>query len=250
MEKTFGLIGYPLGHSFSKKYFTEKFIRENIKHSTYELFEIKNISEITEVFKTKGLRGLNVTIPYKEKIIPWLDKLEPKAKEIDAVNVIKITQDGITEGFNADYYGFKTSLERWVGCLYGLRALILGTGGASKAVKKVLEDLDIPFLSVSRSKDKGNITYESLHNDPSLIQSFKLIINTTPLGMSPILNTCPDLPYHLLSPDNYLYDLVYNPSETLFMKKGAKMNAHVKNGYEMLALQAEKSWEIWNDPED
>jgi len=236
VRKVFGLIGYPLGHSFSKKYFAEKFIRENIEHSEYNLFEIKDISEIKNVFQTKGLRGLNVTIPYKEKIIPWLDKLELKAEEINAVNVVKITPDGTKIGFNADYYGFKTSL----------KALVLGTGGASKAVKKVLKDLDIPFLSVSRSKDKGNLTYESLHNDSSLVQTFKLIINTTPLGMSPKLDACPDIPYDFLGSNNYLYDLVYNPSETLFMKKGIKMNVHVKNGYEMLELQAEKSWEIWN----
>ncbi len=246
MQKIFGLIGYPLGHSFSKKYFTEKFKRENIDDARYELFELRDISEIEQVFKTPGLRGLNVTIPYKEKVIPYLDKLEPAALEINAVNVIKISGDGTKEGFNADYYGFRLSLERWLGCFHDVRALILGTGGASKAVKKVLNDLDITFLSVSRSKDKGDITYKSLFKDFSLIQTFKLIINTTPLGMSPETGNCPDIPYDLLTHAHYLYDLIYNPPETLFMKKGKARDAHVKNGHEMLVLQAEKSWEIWN----
>ncbi len=246
MQKVFGLIGYPLGHSFSKKYFTEKFKREKIKNAVYELFEISDISEIETVFKTKGLQGLNVTIPYKEKIIPYLDKLEPAALEINAVNVVKIADDGSKEGFNADYYGFKLSLERWLGCFHDIRALVLGTGGASKAVKKVLDDLNITCLSVSRSKVKGDITYESLFADLSLIQTFKLIINTTPLGMSPDTENYPDIPYSSLTSGHYLYDLIYNPPETLFMKKGKAMGAHVKNGYEMLVFQAEKSWEIWN----
>lgn len=246
MQRIFGLIGYPLGHSFSKKYFSEKFERGKIEDTKYELFEIKDISEVRNVFKTANLSGLNVTIPYKEKIIPYLDRLEYGVAEIGAVNVVKISGNGTKVGFNADYYGFKLSLDRWLSCSHGIQALVLGTGGASKAIRKVLEDLDIIYLSVSRSKNKGDVTYESLHRDPSLIQTFKLIINTTPLGMSPKTTIYPDLPYKLLGPGHYLYDLVYNPTETLFMKKGKKMGAHVKNGHEMLVLQAEKSWEIWN----
>ncbi len=246
MKRIFGLIGYPLGHSFSKNYFTEKFRREHTENTLYELFEIRDISEIEEVFRIPGLCGFNVTIPYKEKIIPYLHHLDPAARDIGAVNVVKIAGDGTRKGYNADYYGFKLSLERWLGCVLEMQALVLGTGGASKAVKKVLEDLDIEYMTVSRSKDKGLLTYESLHRDPSLIRTFKLIINTTPLGMSPDTGSCPDIPYDRLGPGHYLYDLVYNPPETLFMKRGKTMGAHVKNGQEMLVLQAEKSWEIWN----
>ncbi len=244
MNNLYGLIGYPLTHSFSKKYFTEKFEKENIKNSKYELFEIKEAGEILDVLKNNpNLRGLNVTIPHKENVIQYLDEIDAAAKEIGAVNVIKIT-NGKLKGFNSDYYGFRQSLLNLIGERKQLKALILGTGGAAKAVKAALLDLNIPFHFVSRKKEGANFSYEAL--DKTILSEHKLIINTSPLGMYPNVETCPDIPYHLLTPEHFLFDLVYNPEETTFMKKGAERDAKTKNGLEMLHLQAEKAWEIWN----
>ncbi len=240
----YGLIGFPLTHSFSKKYFTEKFQKENILDSKYELFEIKEVEMILEVVKNNPeLKGLNVTIPHKEKVIQFLNDIDPAAKEIGAVNVIKV-KDGKLKGYNSDYYGFRQSLLHLIGKEQGLKALILGTGGAAKAVKAALKDLGIPYKFVSRKKEEENFSYEEL-NDHVLME-YKLIINTSPLGMYPNTESHPEIPYSFLSAQHFLFDLVYNPEETSFMKKGKEKGARTQNGLEMLHLQAEKAWEIWN----
>ncbi len=242
--KTLGLIGYPLSHSFSQRYFTEKFEKESISNYSYELFPIKSIEEISKLLKNPALIGLNVTIPYKEQVIPYLDRLDESASSIGAVNVIKI-EDGEKIGFNSDYFGFKISLERLIGSNFKSSALILGTGGAAKAVKFTLHKLNIPFQQISRNPNKG-LTYEQIANNPETIKDNHLIINTTPLGTHPNIDDKPDIPYHLLSSQHYLHDLVYNPVDTAFMQTGKKQGAKVKNGYEMLIEQADKAWEIWH----
>jgi shikimate dehydrogenase len=245
--RVFGLIGKKLTHSFSKKYFTEKFEKENITETVYELFELPSIDLFPQLIDNQeNLKGLNVTIPYKLEILPFLHEIDPAAKRIGAVNVVKIMENKKLKGYNSDYYGFKLSLEKFLAGNTNLQALILGTGGASKAVKVALEDLHIPYLYVSRYSEKPDvITYEQLDKD--IFSSYPLIINTTPLGMYPLIETCPSIPYHLLNQNYYLYDLVYNPENTLFMQKGAERGARVKNGLEMLYLQAEKSWELWHE---
>ncbi|WKK86096.1 shikimate dehydrogenase [Marivirga arenosa] len=241
--KTFGLIGYPLEHSFSGKYFAEKFEKGNIEDCEYRLFPLENIQEF-ENLKKQEIAGLNVTIPYKEQIIPFLDKLDEHAAAIGAVNVVQF-KDGETKGFNSDYFGFKNSLLKFLPTDFNSKALILGSGGASKAIKKVLEDINIPFSVVSR-KEGYDLTYTDLNQNPEIIKENKLIINTTPLGTYPDIENKPSIPYTLLTEDHNLYDLVYNPAETAFMKAGKKQGAQVLNGLEMLIGQAEKSWEIWN----
>jgi shikimate dehydrogenase len=273
--KLFGLIGYPLTHSFSKKYFTEKFENEGIKDCKYELFEIKTIEELPSIIKTNpNLKGLNVTIPYKEAVIGYLDEVDPAAEQIKAVNVIKV-ENGKLKGFNSDFFGFRQSLINFVASPYmanafeptstnvfegskinevksigtsasiniEMAALILGTGGAAKAVKAALESLGIPHKTVSRTEGQADFVYHDLNDK---IQHYNLIINTSPLGMYPKTDTCPEIPYDKLSKNHYLFDLVYNPEETLFMKKGREKGARTKNGLEMLYLQAEKAWSIWN----
>ena len=244
IEKAFGLIGYPLSHSFSKKYFAEKFEKEDIDWASYDNFPIDSISALPDLIsKTSHLRGLNVTIPYKEQVIPYMDYLAPDAGEIGAVNTIVITAEGLA-GHNSDIYGFDKSLDQLLDDDFGGGALILGTGGASKAVAYVLKQREIPFKSVSRRPARDRITYEDL--DKEVIAHFRLIINTTPLGMHPNLEDCPDIPYQLLGHRHYLYDLIYNPAETKFLTLGKERGAKIKNGLEMLILQAERSWEIWN----
>jgi shikimate dehydrogenase len=240
--RVFGLIGHPLGHSFSKKYFTEKFQNEGIRDAQYHLFDIESIGELKGILATRGLKGLNVTIPYKSQIIPCLDDQDAISSAIGAVNVVKSTADSKLIGYNSDYFGFRDSLERFLPKSFSAPALILGTGGASMAVEAALDDLKIPYQRVSRSPGDQQITYSEVGN----LTDFKLIINTTPLGMTPNTESCPDLEYESIGSDHFLYDLVYNPEETLFMKKGIERGAHVLNGLEMLHLQAEKSWEIWN----
>jgi len=242
----FGLIGYPLTHSFSKGYFTEKFKRENIQGKIYELFELKDIAEFPALIAAQpSLKGLNVTIPYKEAVIKYLDDLDTPAKKIGAVNVIKINS-GKLVGYNSDYHGFKASLEKFIPANYkGMQALVLGSGGAAKAVKAALEDMQIPYKIVVRKEEKDTIHYKDV--DASLINSYHLIINTTPLGMYPKTDMSPAIPYEALTANHFLFDLVYNPEETLFLKKGKEMGARTKNGLEMLHLQAEKAWQIWND---
>lgn len=246
--KLFGLLGKTLSHSFSKKYFTEKFLALNLSDHKFELFEIHTIEDLPKLWSEKmPLAGMNVTIPYKEQIIPYLDKLDDSAKEIGAVNVVKFTKDGQKIGFNSDYYGFRNSL------LNTLKlnqlpipkaALILGTGGASKAVLVALKHLNIDYKMVSRSKSKADFDYEDLRKID--FNQYTLIINASPLGTYPNVDECPDIPYQDLTNQHLLFDLVYNPEETLFMKKGLDNGAAAKNGLEMLHLQAEKAWEIWN----
>jgi shikimate dehydrogenase len=245
--RNFGLIGFPLGHSFSKKYFSEKFDREKINNCKFDLYEIAEIDWVQKIMKdVPSLEGLSVTIPYKEKVIPFLDELDPACKEIGAVNCIRI-RNGKTKGYNTDYIGFKKSLESW---LKGEKpnALILGTGGASKAVKKALEDLDISFDFVSRTKENTGVrfTYEDLKNQSSILKDYLLIINTTPLGTFPEIEKMPNIPLDQISGMHKVYDLVYNPENTFLMRTMEARGASTKNGYEMLQLQAEAAWEIWN----
>ena len=235
-----GLIGYPLGHTFSPSYFANKFKELNISNSEYLAYSIENIQEVNEILE-KGVNGLNVTIPYKEKVIPYLDELSDEAFEINAVNTICI-KEGRRVGYNTDAYGFEISLKNLLGNAKIENALILGTGGASKAIKYVLSKLGINYTMVSRHKPY--LTYDELND--SIIEQNKLIINTTPLGMYPKVEDCPILPYSAISDKHFLYDLVYNPEKTLFLKKGERQSCSTKNGYEMLILQAEKAWEIWN----
>lgn len=243
--KQLGLIGYPLNHSFSKAYFSNKFQKEEITDFSYQLFPLEEITAFPALMESHpDLVGLNVTIPYKEQVIPYLDELDESASVIGAVNVIKIVE-GKKTGYNSDYYGFRKSLENFLPDNFDRKALILGTGGASKAVKFALEKMEIGFQVVSRSSEKG-LTYNSLLKEPELLDGFHLIINTTPLGTYPSVNEKPDLPFHQLNKNHFLYDLVYNPEETAFMKAGIAQGAKVKNGYEMLVEQAEKAWEIWN----
>ncbi len=248
MTRLFGLIGYPLSHSFSKKYFSEKFSKEGIEGCSYELFEIPEVGMFPELFQIHpNLKGINVTIPYKREVMPLLNRMDQSAMRVGAVNVVKKESDGSLTGFNSDYIGFLRSLENWAGTqLSGQKALVLGTGGAAAAVVVALEDLGVDFLVVSRQPGDKTITYDQLRTDESVLKERKLIINTTPVGTYPQANECPDIPYKNLTDSHFLYDLVYNPAETLFMKKGAQKGAKVKNGYNMLVLQAERAWEIWN----
>ncbi len=244
--RKFGLIGHPLSHSFSKKYFTKKFEKEGITDATYELFPIESIDQLPRLLQENpGLIGLNVTIPYKEQVLKFLNEVDPKAQEIGAVNTLKIA-NGKLKGYNTDYHGFKDSLIKFIGPnKIPSNALILGTGGASKAVKAVLEDLNITYQLVSRNLQEGQLSYESLNTQYSILNTAKLIINTTPLGMSPNVNSLPNLPYDQLTEHHFLYDLVYNPMKTAFLQKGIIAGCWVKNGLEMLYGQAEKAWEIW-----
>lgn len=246
MKNLYGLIGYRLSHSFSKQYFSNKFEQEHIEDSSYELFELKDIQEFPQLIEQHpNIKGMNVTIPYKQQVMRYLDGLDGSAKLVGAVNTIKF-ENNKRMGFNTDYYGFKESLENWLGATQVKKALVLGTGGASRAVKCTLHALEIDFMMISRESSEHAISYEELKQKHQL-KEFPLIINTTPLGMSPNIETCPDIAYEQLSSANYCYDLVYNPEITLFMKKSEERGAAVKNGLEMLHLQAEKSWEIWNN---
>jgi len=243
--KLFGLIGQSLQHSFSKIFFTEKFQQEPTYNNQYELFELAKIEEFPALIKKHeaSLSGLNVTIPYKRAIIPYLEEIDKIAEQINAVNTIKFLSNGKLRGYNTDYYGFKTSIIKYN--IQDKKALILGTGGASNAVRSVLSDLQISFLMVSRKKNDGCITYNDLIINPEWVESHQLIINATPLGTFPNIEDIPDLPYSRLSKSHILFDLVYNPKITAFMKKGIQAGSQVQNGYEMLVAQAEKSWEIW-----
>lgn len=247
MEKVFGLIGGTVSHSFSKSYFDEKFFREGLRDYRYELFPLGNITEIEALLKeTKGLTGLNVTIPYKEQVIKYLDEVDGFAKKIGAVNVIKI-KDGKLKGFNTDSDAFHETLEKWLPKDKTFTALVLGTGGSSKAVQEALKKLKIDYKLVSREAKKGVITYEDLEKDPSITINSKLIINTTPLGMSPKTEAMPPINYEHIGSEHYVYDLIYNPARTLFLQKSEMRGATIKNGLEMLHVQAEKSWTIWNN---
>ena len=267
---TYGLIGYPLGHSFSRGYFTEKFAREKID-AQYLNFEIPDVAMLTDILRSHPhLRGLNVTLPHKQSVIPLLDALSPEAREIGAVNVIRVEAspspskggvnllpvspplEGLGEacsrkvkltGFNSDIIGFTESirplLQPW-----HTRALVLGTGGASRAICVGLERLGLEWTYVSRTPGEGRLTYGDI--TPEVLRDYTVLVNCSPVGMFPRVDAAPDLPYELLTPRHLLFDLVYNPLDTLFMQKGRAQGAVVKNGLEMLHLQAAASWEFWN----
>lgn len=250
----YGLIGFPLTHSFSKRYFTDKFIREGIKGSNYELFEMKDLNDLPELLKREtDLRGLNVTIPFKKEVIAHLDDLDDaSAERIGAVNTIKIFADGSTKGFNTDYYGFRQSLVEWLDrrgeSCSNFKALVLGNGGAAKAVEVALQDLNMAYKVVSRQKSDDTLLYEDLTEE--VLNEYHLIINTTPLGMFPNVEDCPAIPFEFITKRHYLYDLIYNPAETAFLRNGAEKGAVLQNGMKMLELQAEKAWDIWTSEED
>lgn len=244
MMKKLGLIGYSLSHSFSKKYFENKFQQEKIEGYQYDLYELESIEGFNDLItQNSALVGLNVTIPYKEQVIPYLDTLSSEAQKIGAVNVIKIEENGQKVGYNSDYFGFRQSLVNTSWNLTNIQALVLGTGGASKAVQIALQDLNIPYQIVSRKPSSHGLVYEDLTE--KFIQDFHLIINTTPLGMSPKIETYPDLPYTFIHENHLFFDLVYNPEKTIFLRKGETQGVKTQNGLEMLHLQAEKAWEIW-----
>lgn len=264
MNKTYGLIGSTLSHSFSKKYFTEKFVKENSSDCEYNLYPIDNIDQLPQLITDNPtLCGLNVTIPYKESVIPFLDELDETAKAVGAVNCIKIvTPDSkiqnpksqILIGYNTDVFGFRQSIKPFLEIQHE-RALIIGTGGASKAVAYVLKEIGIECFFVSRSKEQDKriknqdsgakiFLYEELNEN--MINAFKLIVNTTPVGMFPLINELPNLPYQFITSSHLLYDLVYNPVETEFLKRGKSQGASTVNGLSMLHQQAEEAWRIWN----
>ena len=246
--KTFGIIGYPLSHSFSKKYFEDKFLRENISDFEFRVFEMENVLGIRDLIATHpNIVGLSVTIPHKEIILNYLDEIDEGAKKIGAVNCIKISHKNnkpYLSGFNTDTFGFENSLKPLLKN-HHKKALILGTGGAAKAVAFTLDKLGIEYLFITR-KPTGckHIRYSILHE--GILNEHTLIINTTPLGMFPDIDSSPDIPYQFLSEKHLLFDLTYNPTETLFLKKGKEKGATIKNGLEMLHLQAEKAYGIWN----
>ena len=246
---TYGIIGFPLGHSFSRGFFTEKFRREGIE-AEYLNFPIPSVSELPEILQAHpALRGLNVTLPHKQAVIPLLDELSPEAREIGAVNVIRVRHiDGKTQlkGFNSDIIGFVESLRPLLKP-HHKQALLLGTGGASRAIRVGLERLGVEWKYVSRTKREGMFTYEEL--TPEMLARYSVVVNCSPVGMYPKTDECPALPYEALTPDHLLFDLVYNPEETLFLRKGAAQGATVKNGLEMLHLQAVASWQFWNSEE-
>lgn len=245
--RLFGLIGYPLSHSFSKKYFSEKFEKEGIKNCKYELFPIERAELFYEVLSANpDLCGMNVTIPYKVDVFSFVDELDPAAAAIGAVNCIKIGRKDAEQwitGYNTDAYGFAESLKPLLDERHK-KALIFGDGGAAKAVKYVLEQLQIPYLSVVRNPAPNAILYDEVNEE--LLKAHQVLINTTPLGMSPNYDTFPPIPYEFLGPEHLGYDLVYNPEETEFLKKIKAQGGKIKNGLEMLYLQAERSWYIWN----
>ncbi|OKS88852.1 shikimate dehydrogenase family protein [Mucilaginibacter polytrichastri] len=259
--KTYGIIGYPLSHSFSQQFFTDKFAKEGIEDVKYEVHPLKSLNDFDALLnKYPHLCGLNVTIPHKVDVIKFLDWTSVEAKEIGAVNCIRIAEESpvaaaltgelgiidknfLLEGFNTDAYGFETSLKPLLTSAHK-RAMILGDGGAAKAVKFVLRKNDIPFLTVVRKPTPGCVLYEDLTAEQ--VASHKLIINTTPVGTSPDVDACPPIPYQHIGHEHLMYDLIYNPPVTKFLKNGIDQGAAIKNGYEMLVLQAEKSWEIWN----
>ena len=246
--RKFGLIGFPLGHSFSERYFKEKFARESIQDCRYTSFELASVSELSDLLKDSELEGLNVTIPYKEAVIPFLHKKDPIVEQTGACNCILIRGGRLT-GFNTDVIGFETSLTTKLRP-GDKRALILGTGGSSKAVAWVLKKKNIDFLYVSRKKTDSpdQLNYEELNEQ--ILKSHSLIINCTPLGMFPKTDQFPPIDYGSLGPGHYLFDLVYNPEKTVFLTRGEAAGARIKNGADMLALQAEASWLIWNRPSE
>ena len=244
IRKRFGLLGRNINYSFSKGYFTEKFEKEKLEGCTYENFDIQEITAFPEIIKNNSdIKGMNVTIPYKEVVIPFLDKLSKKAAIIGAVNTIKITKKGKLKGYNTDYYGFMESLKPFL-LPHHKRALILGTGGASKGVAFALDELGISYTFVSRESKENAIAYDQIN--ASTFDNYQIIINSTPVGTSPNTEAFPLIPYEYFTKNHIAYDLIYNPAETQFLKKAAAKGAQTKNGLDMLIFQAEKAWKIWN----
>ncbi|NCT10013.1 MAG: shikimate dehydrogenase [Flavobacteriia bacterium] len=245
-DNIFGLLGRNISYSFSRGYFNEKFQRLNILNHYYKNFDIQNCQDFPSIISSeKNLKGLNVTIPYKEEIIQFLDELDLVAKEIGAVNTIKVFKNGILKGYNTDVIGFENSIKPLLK-KHHTAALILGTGGASKAVAYFFKKNNVHFYFVSRNPECENeISYKDLSQE--IIQNHTIIVNCSPLGTSPNINKCPEIPYEFLNSNHILYDLIYNPEETLFLSKGKKMGSTIKNGFEMLMIQAEESWRIWKD---
>ncbi|MGM9799968.1 MAG: shikimate dehydrogenase family protein [Muribaculaceae bacterium] len=246
-KEIYGLIGFPLGHSFSQTYFNQKFESEGIDAS-YENFEIEDIGELMEIFaEFPELCGLNVTIPYKQQVIPYMNEMDETAAKIGAVNVIKIIRkkdgDFKLKGYNSDIIGFSDSIAPLLKP-HHKKALVLGTGGASKAIMLGLKNLGLEPVLVSRTAREGVLTYADL--DKAVMDTHTVIVNTTPVGMYPNVDDCPDIPYNLLTDRHLCYDLIYNPDVTAFMRKSQEAGAEVKNGLEMLLLQAFASWQIWN----
>lgn len=246
MTRKFGLLGYPLGHSFSRGYHTERFAKLGID-AAYDNYELDDIGRLPALVASEpALEGLNVTIPYKERVLPYLDELDVTAQRIGAVNVIHIVRDGgrvRMVGYNSDYIGFARSIAPLLGTHHE-RALVLGTGGASKAVSAALRDMGIAVCAVSRHPSAGQLSYCDLTQ--KVMSSHKVIVNATPLGMYPNVESCPDIPYDELSEEHLCFDVVYNPEETLFMRRAAERGAVVSNGMKMLYGQADAAWEIWN----
>lgn len=241
--RLFGLIGYPLTHSFSKSYFSEKFKKEGISNCSYENFQLANIQDLPKIISDNPLlQGLNVTIPYKESVLQFLNECNDLVKQTGACNCIKI-EKGDLKGYNTDVPGFERSLLKKLHPSHK-NALILGTGGAAKAVGFVLQKNKIHFKNISRRKSETSLTYDDV--TPALIREHTLIINTTPAGMFPNVDEFPLIPYEAISKDHFLFDLVYNPPKTIFLSKGEERGALVENGYDMLVYQAEESWTIWN----
>lgn len=243
-RRQFGLIGKNISYSFSKKYFTDKFTLGNLTDCSYENFDLVSIEEFpTTISNNPDLKGLNITIPYKEAVIPYLHKLSKNAAQIGAVNVIRFTKKGKLKGYNSDYYGFMKSLKPLLKP-HHKRALILGTGGAAKAISFALDKLGILYTFVTREQKEGMIDYDRIN--ATTFDNYQIIINCTPLGTSPNTKEFPPIPYIFFTPNHIAFDLIYNPEETQFLKKAKKKGATTKNGYEMLELQAEKAWKIWN----
>jgi shikimate dehydrogenase len=246
IDQQYGLLGYPLTHSFSKKYFSEKFLCDGL-NATYDNVALQDIRAVRAAFaQFEHLKGFNVTIPHKTNILQYLDAITPEAAAIGAVNTVRVSGQ-FWEGHNTDVLGFEKALLEFLGANLPENALILGTGGAARAVKFVLEKLKIDYFSVSRTPSKiHEIPYAAVTTE--LLNSSRLIVHTTPLGMYPDTESCPPLPYQHLTPDHYLFDLVYNPEQTKFMELGREQGANVTNGLKMLIYQAEAAWEIWNSP--
>ena len=243
INKKFGLIGKNIHYSFSKEYFTDKFSSENLENCSYENFDIQDIFEFTKVAKIDSLVGVNVTIPYKETIIPFLDSISKKATKIGAINTIVFESDAKTRGYNTDWYGFKKAIKKNLKP-HHKKALILGTGGSSKAVAFAFSKLKIEFAFVSRTGHKNGFLYADLNKD--ILASHQIIVNCTPIGTSPDIDLCPDIPYEYLNESHLVFDLIYNPEKTMLLQKAEEKRATIQNGFEMLVYQAEKAWEIWN----
>ena len=238
----YGLIGKNINYSFSKKFFNDKFIKENISDCSYENYDLKSIKEFGSVLKDKSIKGFNVTIPYKKEIIDFIDEIDPIAKNIGAINTLKINDRKIIKGYNTDYLGFISSIQHLI--FYQKNALVLGTGGASKAIIYGLNSMGIKSTNISRKKTRGTVRYEDLNEE--IIKENRIIVNCTPLGTFPKIEESPKIPFEFLTSNHLCYDLIYNPEKTKFLKESEKMGARIVNGKKMLENQANESWEIWN----